>query len=237
MKKIKIFLILFVLIIILILYFVALPKCIYTLDKVSSMLNSATFPENVHIHCYSYTIDYTSYRDIYVKDDIEYHYNKAISNNSNIDDYNIDAISIYDETKTISISNIDKTILVFNNNTYNVSVLETLSKNSFFIAVEQHGLYEHRGIYQYCGKETVNERKCIKVSMTDNYDNETSVDYYYIDLETNLIVKQETYSGNNIDELELDEIDTYEYYFNSVTDDDIPEFDINDYPDYKYTEF
>lgn len=236
MKKIKIFLILFVLIIILILYFIVLPKCIYTLDKVSSMLNSATIPENVYIHSYSYTSDYTSYRDIYVKDNIEYHYDKAISNNSNIDDYNIDTISIYDGTKTISISNIDKTIFVFNN-TYNVSVLETLSKNSFFTAIEQHGLYEHCGIYKYCRKETVNGKKCIKVSMTDNYDNKINVDYYYIDLETNLILKQEAYSGNNIDELELGRIDTYEYYFNSVTDDDILEFDINDYSDYKYTEF
>lgn len=237
MKKIKIFLILFVLInIVLILGFIILPKCIYTLDKVSSMLNSATIPENVYIHLYSYTTDYTSYSDIYVKDNIEYYYYKSESNNSNIDDYNTDGIGIYDRTKTINISNIDKTILVFNN-TYNVSVLETLSKNSFFTAVEQHGLYEHRGIYKYCRKETINGKKCIKVSMTDNYDNKVSVDYYYIDLETNLILKQEAYSGNNINELKLGRIDTYEYYFNSVTDNDIPKFDINDYPDYKYTEF
>lgn len=236
MKKIKIFFILFVLIIIFILYFIVLPKCIYTLDKVSSMLNSATIPENVYIHCYSYTSSYTSYRDIYIKDNIEYHYDKTISNNSNIDDYNSDGISIYDGTKTISISNIYKTISV-HTNVDKSSVLETLSQNSFFIAVEEHGLYEHKGIYKYCGKETINGKRCIKVSMTDNYDNEVSVDYYYIDLETNLILKQEAYTGNNIDELELGRIDTYEYYFNSVTDDDIPEIDINDYPDYTYTEF
>lgn len=237
MKKIKIILILFIFtIIVLILGSIILPKYIYTLDKVSYMLNSATIPKNVYIHEYFYISDCTTYMDIYVKDNTEYYYQKTISNNPNIDDYNIDMIGIYEGTKDITISNTDKKISVHNIEN-NSSILKNPYKNSFFISVEQHGLYEHLGIYKYCGKGKVNGKKCIKVSMTDNYEDKINIDYYYIDLETNLILKEESYSGYDIKQLELNRINIYEYYFNSVTDSDIPEFDIKNYPDYEYIEW
>lgn len=234
MKKILL-LVLILIIAIFILNFIILPKYIYSLDKVSSMLNSATLPKNIHIHETYQAIDSTTnYMDIFIKDDIEYSYQKSTSNNPSVDD--IDMLSICDKDKVITIFNKEKIINVHKNEN-NPSDFQNPYIDNFFILVEMHGLYEYRGIYKYCGKEKINGKKCIKVSMTDNLENETNVNYYYIDLETNLILKVESYSGNNENELKLYSTASYEYYFNSVTDDDIPKFDINNYPDYQYTEW
>jgi hypothetical protein len=52
-----------------------------------------------------------------------------------------------------------------------------------------------------------------------------------MDVETNLIIKTEGYTSNDLETPLL--ITTYEYNFNSVTD--LKEFDKNDYPDFTYT--
>ena len=58
--------------------------------------------------------------------------------------------------------------------------------------------------------------------------------YLFIDLENSYIIKYEYYEGSNDKELNKIQTETYSYEFNSVTDDNILKFDINNYPDYQY---
>ena len=74
-------------------------------------------------------------------------------------------------------------------------------------------------------KENVNGKKCIKVSFTDD----VSKYYFYIDLETNFIVKHEAYHGDSKENLEMTVAGIYEYYPNTVTDEQILKFDKNNY--------
>lgn len=236
MKKFLKWIIIFILIItVLMLSLYIYQKSVYTLDKVSFMLNSAYLPENVYIKNYTHTTKFDTYIDIYIKNNVQYLYQKTKSNITNIDTYNIDEYLIINEnSRNIFISYTDKLILVNNNVENNVSNIP--EKNNFFAKVEAHGLHEYLGIYKYCGLENINGKKCIKVSMTDNNENSIDRNYYYIDLETNLILKAESAYGNSTNDLEIVSTDNYEYYFNSVTDDKMPEFNINDYPDFLYSE-
>lgn len=61
-------------------------------------------------------------------------------------------------------------------------------------------------------------------------------EYYYIDISNRVVLKKEYYSyyGNGF---ELQSIYNYTYSYNTVTDEDIPVFDINNYLDYEYMEY
>ncbi len=205
----------------------------YTLDEVSAMLNSVKLSKNVYIRQNDYTDDYTSCTDIYIKDDIKNTYYRRKSFSSNIDNSNF--LSICEAQKLIDIDNMNKTVTIFNvEKNYDMYIP---NKYSFFNSVEQHGLYEHLGIYKYCGKENIDGKKCIKISFTDNNENSINIDYYYIDIESNLIIKFQSYVGENIKELKLTKTIIWEYRFDVVTDSDIVRFDVNNYQDYEFYEF
>lgn len=234
MSKVKKYVIIIGLIIILIIlggmYYY--KNYMYSLEKVSSMLNSAEIPNknNIHIQTKNYSAtsdEVVSYSDYYEKDNTFYRRQE-----DNINKYE----TFYDSnnSKEIVISHNEKKIFSFTTENNNIGLA---FKESFFILVEQHGLYEHRGNYKFHGIETINGNKCIKVSLTDNYENEIDVNYFYIDLETNFIVKKESYSGKNKKELKRYYAETVEYNFNTVTDDQVLKFDINNYPDYEYIEY
>lgn len=205
----------------------------YSLEKVSTMLNSAEIlnKDNIYIQRKTYSGDLdecTSCYDYYKKDNMSY-----IIQENNINKY--ETFFDGETSKEISVSHNENKIFSFN--IENNDDIDLAFKETFFILVEQHGLYEHRGNYKFHGKETINGKKCIKVSLTDNYENEIDVNYFYIDLETNFIVKYESYSGKNKKELQRNHAETVEYNFNTVTDDQVLKFDINNYPDYEYIEF
>lgn len=230
-RVIFIFIVIIIISILLCLYY--LKSIYYTLDDVSAMLNSAKLPQNVYIKECEYTDEYTYSTDIYIKDNIMNMYNIRESSSENIVDIN--SLIIYENQKVLDIDNINKIITVSNvEKNYDIY---NPDKYSFFNSVQQHGLYEHLGIYKYCGKENIDGKKCIKVSFTDNDENSIHVDYYYIDIESNLIIQVKSYSGSNIKELQLIKTKTWEYKFDVVTDSDIIKFDINNYPDYEYNEF
>lgn len=81
------------------------------------------------------------------------------------------------------------------------------------------------GIYKYYGKEKLDFSKCIKVGFS--IDNQ--IKYYYIDLKTNNIVKTEIYE-NSDEKL----VTIYNYEYNSVENNEILKFNIDNYPDYTY---
>ncbi len=83
----------------------------------------------------------------------------------------------------------------------------------------------NNGIYKYYGKEDLDLSKCIKVGFS--MDNQ--IKYYYIDLKTNNIVKTEIYE-NSDEKL----VTIYNYEYNSVENNEILKFNIDNYPDYTY---
>ncbi len=87
--------------------------------------------------------------------------------------------------------------------------------------------------YKYIGKETIEGKECIKIEFTDI--NKLYKEYYYIDVSNRVVTKKEYYS-NYGDGFELDTIYNYTYSYNTVTEEDIPKFDINNYPDYQYVD-
>ena len=94
------------------------------------MLNSAYLPENVYIKNYTHTSELDTYTDIYIKNNVQYLYQKTKSNITNIDTYNIDCLIICENSRNIFISYTDKLILVNNNVENNVSNIP--EKNNFF---------------------------------------------------------------------------------------------------------
>lgn len=90
--------------------------------------------------------------------------------------------------------------------------------------------------YKYYGKENINNNKVIKFSVDFeenffvNIENPRRL-YFYINEENKSIEKIEHYNiVNNKEELVL--TDNFIYSYNTVTDENILKFDINDYPDY-----
>lgn len=215
--------------------FILYQKSTYALDEISAKINSVRLPNNVLIKEYEYSNEYTYYKTKYIKDNIQNIYSKRESNSPGIDNLDVLTIYEYENKKTIDINFIKKVIQVnpIMNNENNNDIYVPNSY-TFFDSISQHKLDENLGVYKYCGKENVNGKKCIKISFTDNNEDNIHIDYYYIDLETNLIIKLESYSGKNKNELNLTHTITWEYIFNVVTDNDMVKFDINDYKDYEY---
>ena len=88
---------------------------------------------------------------------------------------------------------------------------------------EFNRLVDENAKYKYLGKSENN----IKISLSK--DDET--EYFYINSESGNIEKTEFYKDDAIKS-----IAKYVYSYNTVTDDDILTFDINNYPDYTYNE-
>lgn len=234
MKR-KITLTILLVIILAIFLFILYQKSTYTLDEISAKINSVRLPNNVLIKEYEYTDEYTYYKNKYIKDNIQNIYSKRESNSPGIDNLDVLTIYEYENKKTIDINFIKKVIRVDSIlNDENNDDIYIPNSYSFFDSISRHESDENLGVYKYCGKENISGKKCIKVSFTDYNEDNIHIDYYYIDLETNLIIKLESYSGKNKNELNLTHTITWEYIFNGVTDNDMVKFDINAYKDYEY---
>lgn len=83
--------------------------------------------------------------------------------------------------------------------------------------------------YKYYGKELLDEKEVIKFSLSNK--NNESEQIYYFDIQTNTIIEIDYYEK---EELVLKEKFTYSY--NTVTVDNVKEFDNADYPEYEYKE-
>ena len=137
-----------------------------------------------------------------------------------------------ESSEQIIILHTDKTIT---KSSIMTNVKEPL-KETFSILSEKAKQNKENVDYKYYGKENVEGRECIKVSFEESLTDKVVERYFYIDVENNYIIKCEYYEGTNDQELNKIQTEPYSYEFNSVTDDDILKFDINNYPDYQYTE-
>lgn len=119
MTKAKVLILFFIVVILIVILVCYQELNYYTLDKVSSMLNSVKLPKNVYIKEYESTNDYVYCTDIYIKDDIKNTYYRRKSFSPYID--NINLLSIYDNQKLIDINYINKTVSISNTESnYNI---------------------------------------------------------------------------------------------------------------------
>ena len=199
-------------------------KNTYNLEHVSSMVSSSKFPTNVHIKSEIVSDESTQYVDYYIKEDNIYVCQK--DNASTI----VETLQDLESSEQLIIMHTDKIII----KSFAMSSVEELLKDTFSILSEKAKQNKDNVEYKYCRKENIEGRECIKVSFEENLTDKVEMRYFYIDLENNYIIKFEYYEGSNDKELNKIQTETYSYEFNSVTDDDILKFDINNYPDYQY---
>lgn len=115
-----------------------------------------------------------------------------------------------------------------------IDVLE--SRISFFDTVIREGITT---TYTFYGKEMVNDSKCIKFSI--DYDSNYFIGndfpvrlYYYLNIDDTRLEKLEYYNISNANEHELLTSMTFNYSYDTVTDENILKFDPNNYSDYSF---
>lgn len=213
MKKIFIFL-LVIFIIIAVIY--TYQQKSYSLEKVIDLVNSNNvLPENIHIEKITYENEAEIANfNVYVKDNWIY----SIQN-----DNSAESLTNILTNEEILIIHSDKKIFSHKNDTVKSSLIPLINHNK-------------NSIYKFCGREEIDEKDCIKISLTTKYEDKIEIEHYYIELENNYIIKHESLEGRNIDEIKNKYTETYTYSFNTVTDDNILEFNKDNYPDYQYSE-
>lgn len=87
--------------------------------------------------------------------------------------------------------------------------------------------------YKYIGKEKNDGKKYIKFSI--EYEKDIYKEIYYLDIENGTISKTECY-GKNDNGLVLTSTINYTYSYNTVTDEDVAKFNVNNYSEYQYIE-
>lgn len=103
-------------------------------------------------------------------------------------------------------------------------VTQTFEWNSFYVFNDKY-----KNKYKYIGKEKIDGKTYIKFSIESKNSVEKTI--YYVDLQDRTMSKIERYSGQ-----ELISILSYTYSYNTVTDEDVAKFNINNYSEYQYIE-
>lgn len=202
-----------------IIYFIY-EKLDYTLSEVEELLNYPQNVSNMHITITGNIDNESTYTEIFMKDNFYYVIYKdtsssKISHESFYNPETLEQIDVDLEQKGI-LETPDTSLEDLYFFTFNEDFV-----NSKINATE----------YKYLGKEDVNGKKCIKVRFTIE-NNGIMEDYYYIDLDNNNIIKHETYSQNYSGKFEKNTELIYTYTYDTLTDNDVKRFDIDDYPDY-----
>ena len=196
----------------------------YSLEKVKSLLNSGKETENMKIteEVSSENGNYENQTyEQYIKDNYIY----SITKNSDSEvigkvlynKENSELITILDNQKQITVNN--------NNLDENNKNTKVLKDESFMTLINSNAGAD----YEYCGKEEINGKECIKVSLLNkNVVEKVEKEYYYIDLEDNHIIKNEIYEGTDENNLKKTDEITYTYSYDTVKDEDILKFDTSE---------
>ena len=221
-KKVLIIIGILVLIIVAVVGLVVLNKeKEYTLDEVKELVEKGNvIPSNVFLNTEYFDKDGKSLGKVesYIKDKLKV--TKQYSGT------NIVAENYLNEETAELVTIIHKDKMIFIHSNYPV---EDEINNEFLYSVSRNEKNENLGIYSYIGKEKVNNRKCIKVSLTDKdvTNNTELVINYYIDEENGRIIKIENLKDNVAD---MVLVNTYED--NAITDDKDMKFNKENYKDY-----
>lgn len=197
----------FIAIIICILYFSL--KNNYSRESIINLIKNASMPSNIYIENTIYNNEnYIGLAKFYIKDNKQYLYqenNKQEQIETFIDNENNSSIMVLHSEKAITQNTLEKNIN-----------FELPLKNNLLDKLN-NTTYS----YTFHGKEKVFEINCLKISLVsinnEKYD-------YYLDENTGYIVQYE----------HLKNKETYEYDINSVLDEHIKTFNINNYKNYNY---
>lgn len=224
MKK-KIYFILISLFILILLISLCLYKnSLYSLENIKNILKSQNYTYiNVHLIVSNFDLHTNTTHTVntYIKDNLTY----SISHNDQnekvsevfLNQKNLKRISILYPEKTIIIDTYD------NSYSFNPTsgFFDTLDNNDYVT-------------YKYHGKEKINNKNYLKLSLTVELSNQAYKYYYYIDEKNNTIAKIEYYNGDSINTLTKYSETTYTYIYDVVTDNDILQFDSSRYTDFNY---
>ena len=214
-KLILIILVIIILISLAILLVKFLSKPEYTLKDITSLIKTPQFTDNMYVKIESISTNHP--------------------NNSNsgviLEEFYILGNKQYLTTK--SNDNLTQAELIDYNSKTEIQIDYTYKKINYFNVLKSDnpimphitsyiGILNTAKNYKYLGRETLNNIEYIKFSIN----NELT---YYINSQTNYIDKIEAYEGEN-----LVWTLNYTYSYNTVTEDNILKFDINNYPDYEY---
>ena len=192
------------------LYFIMKNK--YSRDNITNLVKNASIPNNIYIENTMYENDtYLGVAKFYIKDNNEYIYQE---------NKNQEKVEIYidnENNTSITILHTEKTITQ-NNITENID-FEAPLKNNLLEVLNNKEEYS----YTFKGKEKIDEINCLKISLTNN---ENSNYTYYIDENAGYIVQYENENSK----------ETYKYNTNSVTDEQLKMFNLDDYSEYSLIE-
>ena len=192
------------------LYFIMKNK--YSRDNITNLVKNASIPNNIYIENTMYENDtYLGVAKFYIKDNNEYIYQE---------NKNQEKVEIYidnENNTSITILHTEKTITQ-NNITENID-FEAHLKNNLLEVLNNKEEYS----YTFKGKEKIDEINCLKISLTNN---ENSNYTYYIDENAGYIVQYENENSK----------ETYKYNINSVTDEQLKMFNLDDYSEYSLIE-
>jgi hypothetical protein len=199
---------------IIIILIVLISKNKYSRNDVIDLVAKSITPNNVYIENNIYENNsYCGFAKFYIKNNIEYIYqenNKQEKIETYINsEYNTSTFILHSEKTIIqdNYTNDDSEFLPLKN-----TLLEKLNNSMKYK-------------YNYLGKEKLDETNCIKFSLISNESNDNC--NYYIDENNGYIVKWE----NNNTQIS----ETYKYNINTVTDEHLKMFNLDNYSDYTFT--
>ena len=206
------------LIVIILIALIVLTLCIamnnkYSRDSITDLVKNSTISNNTYIENNMYENNsYVGVAKFYIKDNMEYIYQEN-KNQEKIETY------INNESNTSTTVLHSERTITQNNNT-NDNNFELPLKNDLLDKLNNTTKYD----YTFAGKEKINEINCIKISLINNENNENC--NYYIDENAGYIVQYENESSKNKE--------IYKYELNSVTDEQIKVFNLDDYSNYTF---
>lgn len=138
-----------------------------------------------------------------------------------------ETITSLDTNEAILIDHNEKEITkqaldVYNAFTYNTNTFLEKAKNETV----------NRNVFKYKNKATIEDKKCLVVTITDDFSPYKYIYHYYIEENTGLILKSDCYTNVNHDKYTLKESATYSYEFDVVKEEDIIVFDEKNYKEY-----
>lgn len=193
----------------------------YTLKETKELVKkSLEIPDNIYLKTtyYDENGDERGRIENYIKGD--YSYVKQEANGR----VNYEIFTDYNAAKLITVMHTEEKIFIAENYPRQDVTEDT---NEFIYSSKRNEQYAHLGIYQFLGREKVNGRKCIVVSLTDNNKEGLDVTNYYIDIETGYILKQEDIKDGNVKFTMINE------YYEGVVTEDIVKYNEEKFADYE----
>ena len=193
----------------------------YTLEETKELVKkSLELPDNIYLKTtyYDENGDERGRIENYIKGDYSYVKQEA---NCRV---NYETYTDYNAARLITVMHTEEKIYIAEN--YPKQDV-TEDSNEFIYSSKRNEQYAHLGIYQFLGREKVNDRKCIVVSLTDNNKEGLDVTNYYIDIETGYILKQEDIKDGNVNSTIINQ------YYEGAVPEDIVKYNEEKYADYE----